>query len=104
MDDVMGRVLADGPHATVGRVVESETAAVSELAPEPLLEVETVVSAEVAALGGLAADDAVEAEASLRVLLAEHDAASIEATDGQRACLADAADTLRRIVPETDLA
>lgn len=103
-DDVAKRGLDAPPPAMLGRVMAAEAAVVSELAPEPVLEIEAVLPAEIEALGELEPDSAIEAEASLRVLLAEHDAASIEATDAQRAQLETAADTLRRLVADTNLA
>lgn len=102
-DDVANRGLGAAPPVMVGRVMASEAAAVSELAPEQVPEIEAILPAEIEALGELEADSVIEAEASLRVLLAEHDAASIEATDVERAHLETAADTMRRLVADSNL-
>lgn len=104
IDDAADRGLDAGPPPLLVRVMASQAAAVSELAPEPVLEIEAVLPAEIEALGELEPDTAIEAEASLRVLLAEHDTASIEATDAQRSHVESAADTLRRLVADTTLA
>lgn len=104
VDETITRVHDAEPLAMVSQIVESETTAVSELAPGPVPEVEAVLSTEVEAFDGLPVDCLVEAEANLRVLLAEHDAANLEATDVQHAYLGDAADSLRRIAPDVHLA